>query len=306
MAIEITLEVPSGLDGARVDKVLATLLGVSRAQARDLIEKGVSVDGVAARPADRVTEGSSITTPTPEGAVGLEAEPVEFGVLYEDDTVIVVNKAAGVVVHPGAGRSRGTLAAGLLYRYPEIEGVGSVDRWGLVHRLDKDTSGALVVARTTAGYENLVGQLKRREITRVYSCLVLGRFDAPTGTIEAPIGRDPSRPMRRAVVQGGKSATTHYEVDREYPEFECSLLTVRLETGRTHQIRVHLSAVGHPVVGDKIYGARTPKVTSPRTFLHAAHVGFSHPSTGDRVSVEAPLPSDLRSVLDLLDRDGTG
>ena len=306
MANEITLEVPSELDGARVDKVLATMLEVSRAQARDLIDDGVSIDGAAARPADRVTEGSSITTPTPEEAVGLEAEEVEFDVLYEDDAVVVVDKPVGVVVHPGAGRSRGTLAAGLLYRYPEIRGVGSVDRWGLVHRLDKDTSGALVVARTALGYENLVDQLKRREITRVYICLVQGRFDAPTGTIEAPIGRDPNRPMRRAVVQGGKSATTHYEVDREYPEFGCSLLTVQLETGRTHQIRVHFLAVDHPVIGDKIYGAKTPKVTSPRTFLHASHVEFHHPTTGEPVSVDSPLPSDLRAVLDSLDQHGAG
>ncbi|MEE8375631.1 MAG: RluA family pseudouridine synthase [Acidimicrobiia bacterium] len=306
MANEITLEVPSELDGARVDKVLATMLGVSRAQARDLIDDGVSIDGAPARPADRVTEGSSITTPTPEEVVGLEAEEVEFEVLYEDDTVVVVDKPVGVVVHPGAGRSRGTLAAGLLYRYPEIEGVGSVDRWGLVHRLDKDTSGTLVVARTVLGYENLVGQLKRREITRVYICLVQGRFDAPTGTIEAPIGRDPNRPMRRAVVQGGKSATTHYEVDREYPEFGCSLLTVRLETGRTHQIRVHFLAVDHPVIGDKIYGAKTPKVISPRIFLHASRVEFGHPTTGERVSVDSPLPPDLRAVLDSLDQHGTG
>jgi 23S rRNA pseudouridine1911/1915/1917 synthase len=306
VANEITLEVPSELDGARVDKVLATMLEVSRAQARDLIDDGVSIDGAAARPADRVTEGSSITTPTPEEAIGLEAEKVEFEVLYEDDTVVVVDKPVGVVVHPGAGRSRGTLAAGLLYRYPEIRGVGSVDRWGLVHRLDKDTSGALVVARTALGYENLVDQLKRREITRVYICLVQGSFDAPTGAIEAPIGRDPNRPMRRAVVQGGKSATTHYEVDREYPEFGCSLLTVRLETGRTHQIRVHFLAVDHPVIGDKIYGAKIPKVTSPRTFLHASRVEFHHPTTGEPVSVDSPLPSDLRAVLDSLEQHGAG
>jgi 23S rRNA pseudouridine1911/1915/1917 synthase len=306
VANEITLEVPSELDGVRVDKVLATMLEVSRAQARDLIDDGVSIDGAAARPADRVTEGSSITTPTPEEAVGLEAEEVEFDVLYEDDAVVVVDKPVGVVVHPGAGRSRGTLAAGLLYRYPEIRGVGSVDRWGLVHRLDKDTSGTLVVARTALGYENLVGQLKRREITRVYICLVQGRFDAPTGTIEAPIGRDPNRPMRRAVVQGGKSATTHYEVDREYVEFGCSLLTVRLETGRTHQIRVHFLAVDHPVIGDKIYGAKIANVISPRTFLHASRVEFDHPTTGEPVSVDSPLPSDLRAVLDSLDQHGTG
>ena len=261
---------------------------------------------MTARPADRVTEGSIITTPAPRAAVEMQAEPVDFGVLYEDDTVIVVDKPVGVIVHPGAGRSLGTLAAGLLYRYPELRGVGSADRWGLVHRLDKDTSGALVVARTALGHEALVGQLKRREITRVYTCLAHGRFEAPTGTIEAPIGRDPNRPMRRAVVPGGKSATTHYEVDREYPRFECSLLTVRLETGRTHQIRVHLSAVDHPVIGDKTYGGKTTRVTSPRTFLHASRVEFDHPATGERVIVDSPLAPDLRAVLDSLEQDASG
>ncbi len=306
MANEITVEVPSELDGARVDKVLATLLQVSRAQARDLIDDGVSIDGVAARPADRVTEGSIITTPAPRAAVEMQAEPVDFGVLYEDDTVIVVDKPVGVIVHPGAGRSLGTLAAGLLYRYPELRGVGSADRWGLVHRLDKDTSGALIVARTAFGHEALVGQLKRREITRVYTCLAHGRFEAPTGTIEAPMWRYPNLPMLRAVVPGGKSATTHYEVDREYPRFECSLLTVRLETGRTHQIRVHLSAVDHPVIGDKTYGGKTTRVTSPRTFLHASRVEFTHPATVERVIVDSPLAPDLRAVLDSLEQNASG
>ncbi len=302
MADEITVEVPSELDGARVDKALATLLEVSRSKARDLIDDGVSIDGVAVRPADRVTEGSTITTPAPKAAVELQPERVEFGVLYEDDAVIVVDKPAGISVHPGAGHSLGTLAAGLLYRYPEIRGVGSVDRWGLVHRLDKDTSGTILVGRTALGYEALVGQLKRREITRIYTCLVHGRFEAPTGTIEAPIGRDPNRPIRRAVVQGGKSATTHYEVDREYPNFECSLLTVRLETGRTHQIRVHLAAVDHPVIGDTTYGGKTTRATSPRSFLHACRVEFSHPTTGEHVRVVSPLSPDLRVVLDSLEQ----
>ncbi len=305
MADEITLEVPPELDGARVDKILAVVLEVSRGQARELIDLGVTIDGVIARPGDRAGQGSSINSPTPKPSFELQAEPVEFGVLYEDDRVIVVDKPPGVISHPGSGHRRGTLAGGLLHRYPEIRGVGAADRWGLVHRLDKDTSGALVVARTVGAYVDLASQLQRREITRVYSALVSGVFDSPTGSIEAPIGRDPARPTRRAVVQGGKDATTHYSVDREFGESNCSLLTVRLETGRTHQIRVHLTAIAHQVIGDRVYGGKTTRVSSPRIFLHASSVSFTHPDTGERVTVDSPLPADLQKVLDGLGPNST-
>lgn len=298
MADEITLEVPAELDGARVDKVLAVVLDVSRSQARELIDLGVTIDGAAVRPGYRVGQGTSITSPVPKPSLELQPEHVEFAVLYEDDAVVVVDKPAGLICHPGSGHSRGTLAGGLLHRYPEIRGVGDVDRWGLVHRLDKDTSGTLVVARTVAAHESLSGQIQRREITRVYTCLVNGIFDSPTGTIEAPIGRDPNRPTRRAVVQGGRDAATHYSVDREFDEANCSLLTVRLETGRTHQIRVHLTAIDHQVIGDRIYGSKTTRISSPRIFLHAARVSFSHPGNGETVNVESPLPDDLQKVLD--------
>ena len=301
MADEITLEVPAELDGARVDKVLAVVLKVSRSQARELIDLGVTIDGVTATPGDRVSQGTSIVSPGPKASFELLAEPVDFDVLYEDDAVIVVDKPAGLICHPGSGHSSGTLAAGLLHRFPEIRGVGAVDRWGLVHRLDKDTSGAMVVARTVEAYEKLSRQIQRREITRVYTCLVNGVLDSPTGTIEAPIGRDPTRPTRRAVVQGGKDATTHFSVDREFGEFNCSLLTVQLETGRTHQIRVHLTAIDHQVIGDRIYGAKTTKASSPRTFLHASHVSFTHPESGEKVHVESPLAIDLQEVLDSLE-----
>jgi len=294
---EVTLDITPALDGERVDKALAVLLGISRTDSRHLVEQGVLLDGVPTKPGERVKAGSRLVSPKPPPVAELEPEPVEFGVLYEDASVVVVDKPAGLVVHPGSGRSKGTLAAGLLFRYPELRGVGTADRWGLVHRLDKETSGALVVGRNEAAYDTLALQLRRRDITRSYQALVDGKMGSPTGTVDAPIGRDPGRPTRRAVVAGGKHARTHYEVDVEYGDMACTLLNVRLETGRTHQIRVHLSAIDHPVIGDRVYGRRPTQASSPRTFLHASEVAFDHPSTGDHIAVKSPLPEDLRAVL---------
>lgn len=298
MADQVEIEVPETLDGSRVDKVIAELFDVSRAVASGVVADGVLVDGSEADAADRVRAGQVITCHEPEDTTRLTPEPVAFEVVHEDESVIVVDKPAGVVVHPGSGRTSGTLAAGLLDRYPELEGVGAADRWGLVHRLDKDTSGAIVVARTSEAFERLTAELRRREIERVYVALVEGRMTAPTGTVDAPIGRDPSRPTRRAVVPGGKHARTHYEVVRYYEESDVSLLEVRLETGRTHQIRVHLAAIDHPVAGDATYGATRRDLAVPRTFLHASRVTFTHPTTSERLEVEAPFPSDLLTVLD--------
>lgn len=300
MADQIELEVPGSLDGARVDKAIAELLGVSRAIAADVVESGVLLDGQDASGSTRVRTGQMITCRGPEESIQLAPEPVDFEVLFEDDQLVVVNKPPGVVVHPGSGRTTGTLAAGLLYRFPELEGVGAADRWGLVHRLDKDTSGAILVAKTSEAFETLTAELRRRKIGRTYTALVEGRMGAPTGVIEAPIGRDPTQPTRRAVVHGGKHARTHYEVMRYFEESDAALLEVNLETGRTHQIRVHLAAIDHPVAGDLTYGATRRDLGSPRTFLHASKLTFDHPTTGERVSVEAPLPADLATVLDHL------
>ena len=300
MAEQVELEVPAALDGARVDRAVAQLLEVSRARAVLLWDERVTVGGKEVRPSDRVSTGDVITCPRPEDMTSLVAEDVPFGVLYEDDDVVVVDKPAGMVVHPGSGRSTGTLAAGLIHRYPEVEGVGSNDRWGLVHRLDKDTSGTILVARTQGAFEKLVADLRRRNIGRVYLALVEGSMGSPTGTIEAPIGRDPTRPTRRAVTHTGKHARTHYEVVRYFEMSDATLIEVTLDTGRTHQIRVHLSAIGHPVAGDRTYGATRRDLNSPRTFLHASRLEFDHPRTGDRISVKAPLPADLTGVLDRL------
>jgi len=298
VAEQIELEIPATMDGARVDKAVAELLEVSRGRASQLIELGALLDGNPARSSDRVTTGQVITVSRPELTGALEPEEVEFTVLFADDDVIVVDKPAGIVVHPGTGRSRGTLAAGLIGRFPELVGVGASDRWGLVHRLDKDTSGVLLVARNESALDSLTEALRRREIGRVYEALVEGCMGSPTGTIDAPIGRDPSRPTRRAISHTGKHARTHYEVVRNYLESDVSLLSVALETGRTHQIRVHLAAIGHPVVGDLTYGATRKDIGAPRTFLHAARLTFINPGTGEPMAVEAPLPPDLESVLD--------
>jgi len=300
VAEQIALEVPPALDGARVDKAIAELLGLSRARASLVVASGVRLDDIEAKPSDRVRGGQTIVCEIPERAAGLVPEEMELDILFEDDEIVVVDKRPGVVVHPGGGGAGGTLAAGLLHRYPDLAGVGAVDRWGLVHRLDKDTSGVILVARTPRAFADLTGQLRRREVTRKYTALVEGSMEAPTGTIEAPIGPDPAQPSRRAVRHGGKPARTHYELVRYFEASDASLLVVKLETGRTHQIRVHLSAIEHPVAGDRAYGATRKDLGSPRTFLHASRLEFTHPATGDRLEVEAPLPNDLSAVLEAL------
>lgn len=300
MAERLTFEVPEDLDGERLDRVVAVLGRMSRAEAKARLDEGlVDVDGAVVPGKTRVLAGSTVAFPPLEAPVGLLAEPVVFDVLYEDDDVVVVDKPAGVTVHPGAGRSAGTLAAGLLHRYPEIEGVGEAGRWGLVHRLDRETSGALVVARTSTAHAALSDALRRREVSRRYLALVQGTFSLPRGTVEAPIGRDPNRPRRRALVPTGRHAVTHYRMTEQWDPPSVALLEVTLETGRTHQIRVHLAGIGHPVLGDRLYGGRDP-IPVPRLFLHAAELSFDHPRTGRRITVDAPVPSDLASVLDSL------
>jgi 23S rRNA pseudouridine1911/1915/1917 synthase len=306
VADSLRLEVPEELAGERLDRSLAMLLEVSRAQARQLIEAGVMLDGRGAKPSDRVTAGAMIESPEPALVVELKPEPVAFEVIHADEQLIVVDKPPGLVVHPGAGRTEGTLVAGLLDRYPDLLGVGTPGRWGLVHRLDRDTSGVLLVGRTAEAYEKLTSDLARRRIGRVYYALVKGRFATQTGTIEAPIGRDPARPARRAVIAGGKPATTHYEVVTEFPGADVTLVEVRLATGRTHQIRVHMAAIGHPVVADRVYATFNQPVKSPRIFLHARRVELNHPGSGMSVAYEAPLPDDLTRVLDGLTATGSG
>jgi 23S rRNA pseudouridine1911/1915/1917 synthase len=296
---------------ARLDRAVADLLGCGRGEAQRLVTEGqVRVGGrVVRRPAAAVDEDAAIEVDAPERpGPALEPDPsVPFTVVAEDEAVIVVDKPAGVVVHPGAGQSTGTLVQGLLAHDPGLAGVGpDPQRPGIVHRLDRGTSGLLVVARTPAAYEALVAQLGQREVGRTYDVLVAGRVAEAAGRIEAPIGRSPERPTLMAVLSEGRPAATDYEVAERFGSPEpLTRLTCRLETGRTHQIRVHLAAIGHPVLGDAAYGGTRPTVPLHRPFLHATALAFRHPATGEEVSYRSPLPEDLQSVLDGL-RSGAG
>jgi 23S rRNA pseudouridine1911/1915/1917 synthase len=295
---------PPALDGERIDRVVAMLTGCSRAEAADLVASGaVEVEGrvLSARSA-RVHDGDRVVVETGElGAiVALEGDPsIPVEVVYDDADVVVVDKQAGLVVHPGAGNDSGTLVHALLARYPEIVGVGEEDRPGIVHRIDKGTSGLLVVARTESAYESLVAQLAARSVEREYRALVWGVPEATQGLVDAAIGRSGRDPTRMAVSQRGKAARTRYEVlegfERPAPT---ALLSCRLETGRTHQIRVHMSAIGHPVVGDGRYGGDRENLACPRPFLHAARLGFEHPTSGEWLAFDSGLAADLAAVLD--------
>jgi len=296
--------VPAALAGERVDKVVALLTGLARSEVAALVEAGgVRVGGraVSAR-SRRLAEGDDLEVdlPTPVEVAPLSGESaVEVAVVHADEAVLVVDKAAGVVVHPGAGQDTGTLVAGLLSRYPELAGVGTRDRPGIVHRLDKGTSGLLVVARTNEAYRSLTAQLKARTVGRRYAAMVWGVVEAPAGLVDAPVGRAARDPTRMSVSARGREARTRYEVRRRFTEPSgATLVDCRLETGRTHQIRVHLAAIGHPVLGDRRYGGSRSARLSPRPFLHAASLGFDHPVSGERLSFESPLPADLQEVLD--------
>ena len=294
--------VPAALEGERVDRAVSLLTGLPRAQVADLVSEGaVRVGGRAVSTRSRrVHEGEELEVDVPESIERVsEAEAgVEVRVVYADDDVVVVDKPPGLVVHPGSGNREGTLVNGLLALYPDLAGVGTdAERPGIVHRLDKGTSGLLVVARSDRAYESLVGQLKRRDVERRYLALVAGTVDSPGGLIDAPIGRAEADPTRMTVSSRGRAARTRYEVQSRYTEpIAATLVECRLETGRTHQIRVHLSAIGPPVIGDARYHGNRSGLPCPRPFLHAHVLSFDHPGTGERVSWSSPLPSDLDLV----------
>ncbi|HJU51411.1 MAG TPA: RluA family pseudouridine synthase [Acidimicrobiia bacterium] len=287
-------EIPAGLVGERADKIVATLAGVSRQTARSLFATGVVVDSRPVEPDERIG-GREIEFELPVLTPILEPEEVPFQVRYEDEHLLVVDKPAGVVVHPGAGRESRTLAAGLIMLYPELDGVGGERRAGLVHRLDKETSGLLLVARSEDIHARLVKDLAARRVHRQYLALVQGEMEMPTGTIDAPISRDPARPTRQKVSPEGRPSRTHYRV--RWQGDGVALLEVDLETGRTHQIRVHLAAIGHPVAGDRTYSRHRPAKGLRRMFLHASRLQFQHPVTEIELTVESPLPAELERAL---------
>jgi 23S rRNA pseudouridine1911/1915/1917 synthase len=293
--VESPVVVPETLAGERVDRALALLTGWSRSEVRVLMERdAVTVDGDVVARSARLEAGSTLAwSGAPEPALAPEADPeVPVVVVLEDDDIVVVDKPAGLVVHPGAGHRHGTLVNGLLARY-DLTGVGEVARPGIVHRLDRETSGLLVVARTPAAYEGLVEALAAHDVERRYDAVVLGRPESTHGTIDAPIGRSVRNPTRMSVRTGGREARTHYEVVTRFED--AARLSVALETGRTHQIRVHLAAIGHPVLGDVVYGRADDRLDRP--FLHAAELAFAHPVTGDSLHLASPLPPDLRTAL---------
>ena len=289
------ITVPADLDGERLDRVIAQVAAISRNSAHSLVQEGrVQVDHVISNvPSSRVHTGTTLEFELPGAEPALVAEPIEFEVVFEDEFIAVVNKPAGVVTHPGAGNARGTLAAGLLHRWPQIEGVGEEGRWGLVHRLDKGTSGLLAMAKTEDAFTGLKKLVADRNLDRRYLALVDGIPQAGTGTIDAPTERDPSNPVRRRVGPGGRPARTHYRRLASWKDR--TLLELTLETGRTHQIRVHLAAIDHPVVGDGTYGG--PASDLERPWLHSWRLAFPHPLSGEAVETVASLPADLADVL---------
>ncbi|MDD7553159.1 RluA family pseudouridine synthase [Schaalia hyovaginalis] len=293
--------VPDALIGDRADAALARMLGMARAQVAGLIEDGlVLVNGRAALKSTRlgVSDLIEVTIPalkeTPPPVVGMD-------ILYDDEDIVVVDKPVGVAAHTGPGWSGPTVLGNLEAAGYRITGYGPPERQGIVHRLDVGTSGAMMVAKSELAYSVMKRAFKERTVTKIYHAVVSGHMDPPIGTIDAPIGRHPSREWRMAVIDGGKRAVTHYDTLELMAG--ASLLEVHLETGRTHQIRVHTAAMGHPCVGDVFYGAdptAAARLGLERQWLHAVELGFAHPRTGAPTSVRSPYPADLERALDIL------
>ena len=286
--------------GDRLDAFLAGQdIGLTRSRVRRLIAEGfVLLNDNISKPSQKLRRGDVIrvTVPTPR-TLDLVPEDIPVEIAYQDQDLIVVDKPAGLTVHPAPGHPNGTLVNALLALCPDLGSIGDVIRPGIVHRLDKDTSGLMVVAKTQTAHQNLADQIRARTISKVYIALATGLVTPDQGEIRAPIGRDRRNRKRMAVVDGGRESATKYEV-LEYTG-GCSLVRVVPETGRTHQIRVHFASKGHPLFGDKLYGKSSPLLS--RQFLHAAHLGFVHPRTGTYLELSSPLPDELAGVLKCLE-----
>lgn len=308
---EMTLTVERG--GERLDRFLADVLAdVTRGEIQRWIREGrVIVNGRVVKPSHKLAAGDILMLARPRVVRHeIAAEHIPLSIVYEDADLLVIDKPAGMVVHPAPGHMHGTLVNALLARDPALAEVGGRERAGIVHRLDRDTSGLIVVGKTVAAHHALQRQFKARRVQKTYLALVEGFVQTPEGRIEAPIARDPARRKRMAVVsaqRGGRAAATAFSVVGYYlaktgaQRLEYSLLELDLLTGRTHQIRVHLAFIKHPVVGDRVYGRRRQRIRCPRQFLHAARLQFLQPTTGEAVEVETPLPADLQGVLDSLE-----
>jgi 23S rRNA pseudouridine1911/1915/1917 synthase len=290
--------------GQRLDRFLATfLVGWSRTRIQQLIVSGVVLvngragkSGYALRTGDQILlDPASQQTRAPQA----EPRPLPLDIVYEDADLLIINKAPGMVVHPAPGHSADTLVNALLARYPDLQEIGEGQRPGIVHRLDRDTSGLVLVAKNAHTQAALIEQMQRHEIVKRYLALVEGVVGLDQGSIDAPIGRDPRHRQQMAVtMRGSRQARTHFRVQERFPRH--TLLLIQLETGRTHQIRVHLKAIGHPVVGDPIYGSGNALRTRGlnRQFLHACQLQLTHPCSGQTLDIQAPLPADLQAVLE--------
>ena len=305
--------VEADAEGARLDVFLARRLpALSRARIRVLIDdRGVLVDGRPAKPSLRLRAGSAVTVSVPDPAPAQPAaEDIPLRVVHEDPQLLIVDKPAGLVVHPGAGATSGTLVNALLHRVRDLSGIGGVLRPGIVHRLDKGTSGLILVAKDDATHRALARQFAQRTVRKEYEAVVLGLPARPKGEIDRPIGRDPVH-RRRMCVDAPRARAAHTSFATRERLDGAALLDVRIHTGRTHQIRVHLASIGHPVAGDDLYGGRRdPSSRSPqarealralmRPALHAARLSFDHPATGERIEAVSPLPPDLEALIDAL------
>lgn len=305
----LTLSVSPASAGERLDAFLASQIeGWSRARLQRLIEDAdVLVNGLVAKSSSKLHAGDQIEVElTPPPSTAFAPENIPLDIVFEDDDLIVVNKPAGMVVHPAAGADAGTLANALAFHFEKLSNTAGAARPGIVHRLDKGTSGLLVVAKTESAHENLADQFRAREVSKSYVALVHGHVEKKTDTIDQPIARDPRNRIRMAVVRGGRPALSIYRVRRRFERF--TLLDIELKTGRTHQIRVHLGWLKHPVVGDEVYGGGRDKTVTDaqiraqiarlgRQFLHAEQLGFRHPRTGKQVRFTVEPPANLRQLL---------
>jgi 23S rRNA pseudouridine1911/1915/1917 synthase len=321
-SVQYRFTVDDASQGQRLDVFLSTQVeSISRSQVQLAINTGLATsDGQALKSSSRVRSGQEINfSPLPAPPSGPVAEDIPLDILYEDDQLVVVNKPAGMVVHPSTGHWNGTLASALVYRFQQLSDSGGAHRPGIIHRLDRDTSGCIVVARTNAAHANVSAQFVARTVEKTYLAVVTGNPDRDRDIINKPIGKHPRRREQMAIRSGhstSRAAESFYEVIERYHKF--SLLRIRPKTGRTHQIRVHLSHIGHPVACDSVYGATAILVTSDlgigddcaeagvilgRQALHASSITFSHPGTGERITVEAPLAEDMARLVAILGQE---
>ena len=287
--------------GVRLDAFLSADGALTRSQAARLIAEGrVRVNGKPAAKSARLSGGETVTVDVPQlRETALPPQDIPLDVVYEDDDVIVVNKPTGLVVHPAPGHPDGTLVNALLHHCGDsLSGIGGEKRPGIVHRIDRDTSGLIIAAKNDAAHLALSAQLKDHSLSRTYECLVTGNMKQDSGTVDAPIGRSSADRKKMAVVPTGRRAVTHWEVVARYPGV--THLRCRLETGRTHQIRVHMAHIGHPILGDTVYGAKKPVPGLTGQCLHAAGLRFVHPRTGELVELHCPLPPEFTAMLQKL------